>query len=262
MAMREPHQVFLQGFMSRGILGSREVKELYIRSHTKFDETPEIAQLASYVSTINNNIRPFHMEIRKGIDERNGSHWYGMINTTDSSITRMASDYTVVELELFKKIVEDIVKTDEGEISSTDALNLVNTVENEGKKLSRTQAQDLIGRLRSDRWLAESVHGEVSLSIRALLELEHYIQQQLPDYCMQCNTCKRLAVKGQVCGSCDTKLHIHCAARYFCDVAEPKCPNKRCNAPWSHPVPRSAKEQDSVQTQNTQESQRERKRKR
>ena len=44
----------------------------------------------------------------------------------------------------------------------------------------------------------QSVQGEVSLSTRSLLELDQYIQQQFPDYAVNCEMCKKLCLKVSV----------------------------------------------------------------
>ncbi|MBN3282823.1 NSE1 protein, partial [Polyodon spathula] len=43
------------------------------------------------------------MQIRKGMSEEDGQQYYALVNLVDTEITRMASDYSENELDLFRK---------------------------------------------------------------------------------------------------------------------------------------------------------------
>lgn len=45
------------------------------------------------------------MSIVKGIDEITGEQYYVLINLTDTTISRLSTEYKSNEIELFKKIV-------------------------------------------------------------------------------------------------------------------------------------------------------------
>ncbi len=45
--------------------------------------------------------------------------------------------------------------SDEGIITSTDALNLVETIPKHVKKISKKEAQDLLSRLAKDKWVVK-----------------------------------------------------------------------------------------------------------
>ncbi|XP_041358755.1 non-structural maintenance of chromosomes element 1 homolog [Gigantopelta aegis] len=238
-AMRPSHQMFLQTFMSRGILDAKEVKLMYkqcceqFQEHYSDNEEERRRVLAEFVRTINSNLHPLHMEIKKGVNEDDGSNYYGLVSISESQITKLASDYTPNELEFFKKIVGLIVEADEGSISSIEALNQTEKLE---KKISKNDAQDLLEKLQLEKWLSLT-RGRVSLATRAILELEQYIKDVYPDTAKMCNLCKKLCLKGQGCEECGTKFHLHCASRFF-RQDEAHCPGEGCGVAWVHEIPR------------------------
>ncbi|XP_060085662.1 non-structural maintenance of chromosomes element 1 homolog [Ylistrum balloti] len=257
MSMRDSHRLFLQSFMSRGLLDAKEVRLLFRTVCLKFNE-PTAAkeedrklQLLDFVRTINMKIRPFHMEIKKGVSEDEGVSYYCLVCTNESAITKLASDYTQSELEFFKKLVDQIVDN-EGEIGSTAAVNIVDKLDKNMKKMTRQDAQSLLQRLESAKWII--IHkgtGIVSLSTRCLLELEQYILDVYgaEDENLKCNMCNKLCVKGQSCDNCQTKLHLHCASRFFQNKDNPRCPNKTCGTSWPHPVPKKGPSADTQSSQ-------------
>ncbi|XP_076333810.1 SMC5-SMC6 complex component Non-SMC element 1 isoform X3 [Tachypleus tridentatus] len=102
-------RLFLQSLMCRKICSASETEELYQTCCRNFDIEVN-SELSQNINSINKHIKPLHMEIRKGLAEDTGMQYYALVNTTESSISRLSSDYSSADLELFKKI-------EEGEIS-------------------------------------------------------------------------------------------------------------------------------------------------
>lgn len=235
--MTPAHRMFLQSFMARGLLNGKEVKELFKKSleqcneHVPDNEQEKKRQLVQFIHVISDHIAPFHLDVKKGVSEEDGSNFYCLINNVENYITRMASDYTATELEFFKKLVEQIVEND-GAIGSTAALNIVVP----DRRLSKNDAQDLLLKLERDRWIVQK-QGKLLLSIRAILELGQYMQEVYPDSIKKCHVCKQICLRGQMCEECGVKIHYHCATRFFTHQENPVCPDQDCRSPWTHPVP-------------------------
>lgn len=203
------------------------MKLCYTNANVPFPPTIGEKELQLMVSHINSNIRPFHMEIRKGASDDDGTQYYALINTSASAITRLASDYTVNELEYFKKIVDVIVmESENGSASTIDILNAVDRME---RRLTKKVAEELIEKFVKDKWLV-SDKGTVSLSPRSLIELDGFLAEKYPEDTVNCALCKKIAMKGEVCSNCSAKIHYHCSERYFRSVSR-NCPS--CKKPWS-----------------------------
>ncbi|GAB1610778.1 non-structural maintenance of chromosomes element 1 homolog [Argonauta hians] len=233
--MKPQHHAFLQYFMAKGLVDSKGVRTLFklccreslSESRLEGSQSEWMEQLANFVTVINNNIRPFHLNILKGFDEDDGTNYYCLVNTCDNGITRLSSDYSVNELELFKLFLERIMSSNDASVGSVQALNLTHVLE---KKMSKDDAQRLFDRMVNDKWLKRTVRGRLQLSTRSILELDNHIRTMYPDLVELCNMCNRLCLQGQTCASCGTKLHMFCAKRYLENQTAPKCP--KCYEPW------------------------------
>ncbi|XP_060599076.1 LOW QUALITY PROTEIN: non-structural maintenance of chromosomes element 1 homolog, partial [Ruditapes philippinarum] len=163
------------------------------------------------------------------------------VNTTETSITLLASSYNENELEFFKKLISQIVLSDNGSIGSMAAVNIVDSLT---KKMSKSDAEYLLERLIRDRWIGKvtnlcdfkylfnmfqkMVH--VYIGTRGVLELEQYILEMF-ETAVRCNMCKKLCVQGESCSNCEVKIHYHCASKFFKDGSMMKCPE--CQKPWT-----------------------------
>lgn len=239
-AMKDSHRMFIQSFMSKGILNATDVRSLYRKCCEQYNDIAnsqedERKRLQEFVMLINNNIRQFEMEIKKGVSETDGSSFYGMVNTTETSITLLASRYTKDELEFFKKLVELIVDSDTGTVGSIDAVNIADSI----NRMSKNDAEELLEKFQHDKWIEKTGDtGRYYLATRAVIELEQYIFDMYPALALRCNMCKKLCLQGDSCTQCNTKLHFHCGMKYFHGQQELKCPNADCRAPWTNGVER------------------------
>ncbi|KAM9792084.1 non-structural maintenance of chromosomes element 1 homolog [Neosynchiropus ocellatus] len=243
--MTDSHRRFLQTMMVNGIVSEGQART----SHQFCCEThnahynPE--NLDNFVNTINVNLQPMFMQIRKGISEDNGVGHYALVNMTESDVTRLSSDYAENELELFKKIMDLIVGSDSGTASSTDILNSADTLPT--KKLKKSEAEQLLSRLVQDQWLCEK-RGVYSLSTRCIIEMESYIRAMYQDQIKLCHICHNLAFQSQTCENpaCCIRIHNPCAARYFKGRKAPHCP--ACDDAWRHRIPADIRGRQSQST--------------
>ncbi|XP_022235247.1 non-structural maintenance of chromosomes element 1 homolog isoform X1 [Limulus polyphemus] len=226
------HRLFLQSLMCRKICSAPETEELYHTCCRNFDiEGDQFfirlnGELSQNINSINKHIKPLHMEIRKGLAEDTGMQYYALVNTTESSISRLSSDYSSADLELFKKILEKVVLADNGVISSMVVLNLTHELE---KRMSKKEAEHLLARLVEDKWLIQE-EGEISLSPRTLIEMDKYLKEMFGENLQTCLMCKQIVLKGKSCKDCQIKLHGHCANRCFQGRGRAQCP--RCGCDW------------------------------
>ncbi|CAH1773260.1 unnamed protein product [Owenia fusiformis] len=249
-AMSDEQRVFLQMLMSKNIMDASGVKMAHRASCARFEANYDQTNLGQFVQEINRNIKPVGIEIKKGLSEFTGSSYYALVNTYDSDFLKNPhlATYTVNELELFKKIVQKIVNGD-GEINTIQAVNLTDEIKTISKKrMTKKEAETLIESLSTAGWI--TIHkgkGIISLGTRGILELDQYISKTYPLSAINCNICKRLCIKGQMCSVCEdraerpednTKLHLYCAVRLFKDQTNPKCP--KCKHDWEHQIPRQA----------------------
>ena len=67
-------------------------------------------------------IHPF-TQIKKCICEVVGTNYYALVNQTEHPLNKLSPHYTPVQLELFKRIVEEVVTSESGTVTSIQVLN-------------------------------------------------------------------------------------------------------------------------------------------
>ncbi|XP_052776528.1 non-structural maintenance of chromosomes element 1 homolog [Mya arenaria] len=231
MVLRDSHRMFLQSFMSRFVLNGQEVFSLLKSCCEKYNEAfsdeEKTQLLLDFCHLINSNISMFGMEIKKACDEMNGKSFYGLVNTTETSVALLSSQYTENELDFVKKLIEEFVKSDRGSIGSIAAMDITDSLP---KKMSKVEADAFLDRLIHERWIGRTEAGRVYLGIRGLMEMEQYILEMYEEDAVRCNVCKKLCLQGEKCDCCTTKIHNHCSKRFFRDQADKRCPE--CQNSW------------------------------
>ncbi|NXA82918.1 NSE1 protein, partial [Thryothorus ludovicianus] len=235
--MTDAHRRFLQVLMSNGLTEGSEARKLHQHCCGTYKVYYAHDKLDDFISTINNHLQPMFMQIRKGISQEDGRAHYTVVNLAETGVTKMASDYTEIELELFRKTMELIILSENGFASSTDILNSADqlkTAKFKTKKMKKKEAEQVLKVFVEDKWLSEK-NGEYTLHTRCIIDLEQYILSNYQDVARKCNICHSLAIQSQVCESCGIGMHLLCVRKYFRDQTEPRCP--KCNEFWSCHTP-------------------------
>lgn len=231
--MRESQRLFLRSLMSKQFLSEKETRNIYQKACSAFGDESPPENFGNFLDAINKNLRTLDMEIRHGISEDDGAVHYGLVNKAEDEHSKMATDFSPNEIVFFKKVMDLIVTSPDGTVSSMDVINIGPDMD---KKINITRAEELVGRLIKDHWMSES-SGSYSLGPRAMLELHPYLKRVYEDDIVDCMMCHTIAIQGQCCTQCDGKIHKRCAARYFQGRAQRTCPNPQCGAVWMHEIP-------------------------
>uniref|UniRef100_UPI00358EA4AE non-structural maintenance of chromosomes element 1 homolog isoform X5 n=1 Tax=Myxine glutinosa TaxID=7769 RepID=UPI00358EA4AE len=159
--MTDAHRLFLQYLMVRPCVEAHECRKLQNECCNSFQEHNDLDSLEKFVETINSNLIPLgFIEIRQGFSQE-GNKVYALVNTAETEITLMASDYTESELEVFKTILEQVVVSSDGSVSSVRVLNRSDKIK--GKKIKKDEVQVLLQRMVQDGWLFDELHKNLLL---------------------------------------------------------------------------------------------------
>ncbi|KFM81222.1 Non-structural maintenance of chromosomes element 1-like protein, partial [Stegodyphus mimosarum] len=176
--------MFIQAFMWKKFFSSDEVRQLHKECHAK-NKVPR-TDLKNFVDRINSAISPMNMAIKKGTDEISGEDYYVLINADDNQISRLSSEYKPKELELFKKIINSIVLSDEGKVKSIDALNLADEI-----NVSKKDGEEIVNKFCEDGWLLKD-DGCIIFATRAIVELQHFLRKEFKDDITLCTLCQNI----------------------------------------------------------------------
>ena len=94
------------------------------------------------------------LEIRKGTCESTGSKYYAFVNGQEDEISKLCTNYSAQDFAYFRKIIEQIILSDEGCVHSTDSLTLSNNLPDQ-KKMTYAHAKVLLRGWCNERWLIE-----------------------------------------------------------------------------------------------------------
>ncbi|XP_028417117.1 non-structural maintenance of chromosomes element 1 homolog isoform X2 [Dendronephthya gigantea] len=228
--MQKSHRLYLQCFMARPFMSEKEAKESYSSCVEVFQDNFDPANFQRCINTINNALQPLFLEIRKGVSEDDGKYYYGLVNSSEDQISKLATSYTAHDVEYFRKVLDTFVQSDDGTATSVELLHGAADLQ---KSMSASHAEKLLNMWVKGKWLSQSL-GDYWLGPRAVLELQPYLKRVYEDYVMDCKICMDFVLRGQSCVACDFKIHHHCAARYFKGRSVRKCSN--CNIDWPHEI--------------------------
>lgn len=237
----DTHRLFLQGMLSRGAITEEAAKDLYQQA-AEASSSDGIQDFSAVVSSLNKSLKPLGMELANVRMESSGEKWVGVTNRAQDAASKIATTYTLAELEFFRKATEYLVLEGEGSVDSMTLLHMAATLE---RKLSQKAAQEFLETLVLDKWLHES-EGVYSPGPRFLLELRPFLKEMFGEGDItDCASCKDPVVRGQLCGKfgCSVKLHPYCAARLASGRDVLKCP--QCAQPWEHELPEIVTEQQT-----------------
>lgn len=141
------------------------------------------------IGRINKAIHFMWLEIRKGVSESTGEIYWGLINLRNDDHAQMSTDYSITELDFFKRIVCSplallsmlqatlifdscipipkikaiITESDgSGEIGTNEALNLEGV-----QKMTKKEGEELINSLTKDGWLYQARYTSPPLVLHA-----------------------------------------------------------------------------------------------
>lgn len=228
--MNDSHRLFLQCFIAKPFMSEEDTKNAYTKSAQAFQGNDDPENFDRFVNVTNKALRPLFLEIRKGVSEDDGKQYYGLVNGSEDQISKFATSYTAHDVEFFRKVMDLVVQSEDGTVTSVELLHGAHDLE---KAMAASQAEKLLGLWVKDKWLSESV-GNYWLGPRAVLELHPYLKRVYEEFIVDCKICMDIVLRGQSCVACDVKLHHHCAARYFRGRDSRKCPG--CSIDWPHAI--------------------------
>lgn len=230
MLYSNAHRLFLQTFISHHILDEDKVAMLYVKVCEKYQVDAPSDQLTQFIHLINKTMESLFMEIRQGRAEDTGIAYYALVNTLEDENAKFASNYTPQEIDYIKRVINRLVTSEEGLVSSIDLLNEGHDMQ---KRLTTQAAQEILFKLTDDGWVTD-VKGDISFSARAIIELGQYLKNRYTEQVVDCTLCKDLVILGDLCEHCGKKIHRHCAATAFqnLDASKRKCPS--CKEAWEN----------------------------
>jgi len=227
------HHLFTQTIAARRLVSEAEATQLLTKCLT-LTEKQNSTNLKEHTQRINAHLSQLFLEIRWGTCEVDGTKYLAFVNNKEDEHSKLCSNHPAVAFGFFKKILDEVIMSDDGQINNTDCLTLSNNLPDQ-KKLTYTAARELLTQWSADKWLIDNkTNNSYQLGPRAIIELGQYISTAYGSHIANCMLCQQLCISGQRCDECNSKFHGHCLQRLINRTKEGhdnRCP--KCSTEWN-----------------------------
>ncbi len=130
LKLSDSQQYFLQLMLNKAVIDELNFKNTFCQVMKKFNiaynEATIKDQYAKFLKEINDVIKTFSLEIRKGVDELTGVTFFCLVRQSDAGgIGNLSSLYNPVELNIYKRILSLIIESDDGYVDYNTLINQV-----------------------------------------------------------------------------------------------------------------------------------------
>lgn len=180
--------------------------------------------------------------------------YYALVNTSSDPLTQLATIHTPEEIGFIKRLLDamfDTYNTKRREIMAVTGMQALEKKIIKGtgdrtesgtqsdKGLTVQEAERCLSALVAEGWLEHSAQGFYTLSPRALMELQSWLEETYNDAedpeewqaIKLCVACKMIVTVGQRCSDLECECRIHNICEEFITSKPNKvCP--KCKKPW------------------------------
>ncbi|KAJ8931119.1 hypothetical protein NQ314_016000 [Rhamnusium bicolor] len=201
------HRYFIQYMLKNGV--TTVDNAFNFCKHISKEKIENMTHFKTLVIEVNREISKQFYRIVFNTCEVTNQDLIVWLSTKDDDISKHQIAYSALELEYFNAILQQILGSDEHQITFIVCINITSTLTS---NYSRDNGQKIL-----NKWLKGGYyikHGEfIYLGPRTILEFASYLRSHCPD-CI-CNLCSELVFTGTQCSHCYKKLHSYCLAKYL-----------------------------------------------
>ncbi|XP_015524608.1 non-structural maintenance of chromosomes element 1 homolog [Neodiprion pinetum] len=218
MSYTNNHRALLQVIMERGAVSTADARELIVKLFQQNESTQ------TYIHQINVKLEPLNMTIKLVTCELTGHKYWILISTLIDKTASFQNEFSPAQLELLRKILSEIITSDDGCAPSTACLNLCSSLDTQ---MSKADAEDFLAKMVEKKWFVKE-HGKFYMGVRSIAELIPYFKASYSEEALKtCALCRQMVFHGERCICCHNVLHMLCFANCARVQNPPKCPS--CN---------------------------------
>lgn len=205
--MNDSDSMLLQRIMAAGAMEDKEVRRLARKLTGEDMAASDVDQMVNKVA---GNIRPFALDVRRGMYD-DGKMYVSVVNTSNDALTAFGSNFKPWEIVFLRKVMEEIVDSDEGAIEEAALYNLRKS------PTTLNEVEELLRKLIAEKWIAPSAvqlqTRGFTLGPRAYLELIAFLRNL---QVKKCPICQYELLQGARCQdrNCETIVHHSCIDKY------------------------------------------------
>ncbi|XP_047520888.1 uncharacterized protein LOC125060162 [Pieris napi] len=199
------HRFLLRTIASAGVI-TKEDAEKIVRNHADDQEI----SIPALVEKINEELRPIKQQIKITNDELSAEEVLVFMSLGFDDATKSQNLFPAADLEYFRILIEQIVTTENRQISGIHALNLVGNMKS---TYTKTSAQKMLDTWCRMKYLDKEDTNYV-LGVRTIHEFEGYLRENMADSIEECCLCKQIVLRGYNCIGCGNAVHTRCINKY------------------------------------------------
>eukprot|EP00037_Helgoeca_nana_P000655 m.22812 g.22812 ORF g.22812 m.22812 type:complete len:292 (+) comp10819_c0_seq1:45-920(+) len=232
----DAHRLFLQSLVDHSMYTQDDALKLAntAAAQVKLTGLKSQSELVDFVGLINTKLKDLQMKVMSIKSQATKETHYALVNQVDDTAAEYATESDKAGIELYNLLIDAILSAD-GSISKGDAILCAREVK--AARKSNTEVEECIVTWMAEGWLeyagrsGKAAH--ITLGPRAMLELDTYMKdrQSEGEEIPVCPICSRLAIVGERCGSCTSKLCAPCFDTMH-DKAQKKMRCPTCKAGW------------------------------
>lgn len=189
--LNDVHRHLLQYIISRGYversLLEQKFREFFSvhRNSALESNPPNSVSLEDYIEEISDNLSTLHMIISYHIFKPDGKWYYSISNlTSDNVISKLATNYTALEIQFFKSIIYRIVELE----NNNKKLFFFDALDARPKEMKLEDADNCLERFIREGWIYEETQNTrfqnsegriLWFGIRTCHDLRAYLDQEL-----------------------------------------------------------------------------------
>jgi len=187
------------------------------------DLDDDLAALQPRVAAVGLDVRTCH-------DPVSAAPFVVLTNAKADALAELATPHSPAELQYIKALVDAVVHAPDYRfaVPSTQALQMASQMQ---PPMTKQAANELLRSLEHRGWLVLSRRtGAYALSLRALVELDTYLRNEMDGGVLECMVCYTIVTVGAVCRThgCRGAVHTSCADAYR--AGHTTC--AQCAQPW------------------------------
>lgn len=220
-------QALVQALLSRGIVRRAELERLYQELSSALQVPPE---LDGDLAAIQPRVAAVGLDVRTCHDPVSAAPFVVLINAKADALAEAATPHSATELQYIKALVDAVFHAPDHRfaVPSTQALQMASQMQ---PPMTKHAASELLHSLEHRGWLVLSRRtGAYALSLRALMELDTYLRNEMDECILECMVCYTIVTIGEVCSTHDCRGAVHSACQDAYRAGHTQC--AQCTQPW------------------------------
>ncbi|ORZ40213.1 hypothetical protein BCR44DRAFT_124365 [Catenaria anguillulae PL171] len=200
-------RVYIQSQMYKPFMREEEALAIYEQACLALGMPYRPDDFPGFLTNINQALDQLNLSIRQEKHHSRDISYCLLINEEADELSKLATTLTPPQIGVFRTLVNKILDSPQGQLTSMDVLNTVPSTLMTKAVFEKTVLHKLV----AEGWLEETTRGNYTVGIRTLVELKKFIEEGHPDLdrCLHCENVAIIKIECQT-PDCNATYHRRC----------------------------------------------------